>query len=180
VISGAACVTLAEEMGDAYSSGPKFLQSFHEEKRELIRLHRISDFTAPIASGSFQVYGMVIVPCSMGTLAAIATGLADNLLRRAADVTLKERRPLIIVPREAPFNEIHLENMLKLSRLGAVILPPVPAWYLKPKSMADVETVIVSKIFDALKIQAEIGPRWNGSLRTQQQTRCEESLEQFL
>ena len=101
----------------------------------------------------------------MATLAAIACGLSDNLLRRAADVTLKEKRPLVIVPRESPFSEIHLENMLKLAKCGAAIVPPIPAWYTEPKSIADMENFIVGKALDALKIEHDVYPRWTGSLK---------------
>ncbi|MDB6081302.1 MAG: aromatic acid decarboxylase [Chlamydiia bacterium] len=157
--------TALEEMGEDFATGVKFVKSFSEEKQTRIRLHGIQDFTAPIASGSYQVYGMLIIPCSMATLAAVATGLSDNLLRRAADVTLKERRPLVIVPREAPFSEIHLENMLKISRYGATIVPPIPAWYTQPKTLQDVENFIVGKALDAMKIESDIYPRWTGSMR---------------
>lgn len=156
-------LTALEEMGKEYATGAKFVQSFSNEKRARITLHGIQDFAATVASGSYQVYGMLIIPCSMATLAAVACGLSDNLLRRTADVTLKERRPLVIVPRESPLSEIHLENMLKLSRLGAVIVPPVPAWYTQPKSLRDVENFIVGKALDALKIENDIYPRWTGS-----------------
>jgi len=122
--------------------------------------HKIHDIGASIASGSYQVDGMLLIPCSMATLAAIACGLSDNLIRRAADVTLKERRKLVIIPREAPFSEIHLENMLKITRMGGVILPPSPAWYLHQKSLQDVEEFIVGRAFDLLGLEANFSPRW--------------------
>lgn len=125
-----------------------------------ITLHDNSNLSASIASGSFLTRGMIIAPCSMHSLAAISTGIADSLLRRAADVTIKEKRPLILVPRETPLSEIHLEHMLRLARLGAVILPPVPAWYTRPKTIEDVENFIIGKILDALKLPHTLYPRW--------------------
>ena len=115
--------------------------------------HPIGDLSAPIASGSFPVLGMAVVPCSMGTVAAIAHGLADNLLRRAADVCLKERRPLVLVPRETPLSALHLENMASLARLGATILPPQPAFYLRPGSIDDVVRFVVERTLVALGLQ---------------------------
>ena len=110
------------------------------------------DLKAPIASGTFPTLGMVVVPCSMATVAAIAHGLSDNLLRRAADVCLKERRPLVLVPRETPLNAIHLENMASLARLGVTILPPEPPFYLKPQTISDVVDFVVQRVLSALGI----------------------------
>ena len=110
----------------------------------------IDDLRAPIASGSTPTAGMVVIPCSAGTLAAIAHGLSSNLLQRAADVCLKERRRLVVVPRETPLSPIHLENMLALARLGVVVLPPEPAFYLHPASVEDIVEYIVAKALDAL------------------------------
>lgn len=157
-ISQYALYTAALELGKEYGTSSKFLS--HIDNRELITLHSNQDVGCAIASGSFVTDGMIIIPCSVTTLAAVAHGLGDNALRRAADVTLKEKRPLILVPREAPFSEIHLENMLKLSRLGATIVPPVPAWYTDPKSLEDVEKFIVGKVLDALKLEHNLYPRW--------------------
>ena len=122
-------------------------------------IHSIADFGSPIASGTFLTHGMVVIPCSMATLAAIATGLSDNLLRRAADVILKERRRLILVPREAPLSSIHLQHMLTLSNMGAVIVPPQPAWYTFPKTIGDVEDHIVGRVLDMLGIHTQYA-RW--------------------
>jgi 4-hydroxy-3-polyprenylbenzoate decarboxylase len=159
VISRDAPLTILQEMGDAFASPQKFLQSFSPRQQELISLHQINDFEAPIASGSFKHDGCLIIPCSMATLAAIAQGLSDNLIRRAADVTLKERRRLVIVPRETPLHEIHLENMLRLSRMGACVFPPEPAWYMRPESLAQMEEFMVSRILDQLGV--DIGcVRW--------------------
>ncbi len=169
VMTKDAQITCLEEMGEHFH-GTKFVKSFPEEQQKLIQQYAPHDFTAKIASGSYQVHGMLVIPCSMATLAAISIGLADNLVRRAADVTLKEKRPLVIVPREAPFSEIHLENMAKLARFGAAIVPPIPAWYTQPKTLADVETFIVGKALDALKIECDY-PRWQGSVRDEQNTK---------
>lgn len=111
------------------------------------------DMRVPIASGTFPTQGMAIVPCSMATAAAIAHGLSDNLPRRAADVTLKERRPLVLVPRETPLNAIHIENLAALARLGATILPPEPAFYLRPKTIEDVVEFVVQRILVALRVR---------------------------
>jgi flavin prenyltransferase len=160
VLSSYAAYTASLEMGKEFSTAKRFYLQFPEEIRKYVTLHANQDVGAAIASGSFQVKGMVVIPCSMSTVAAIAFGLGDNCLRRAADVTLKEKRPLIIVPREAPFGIIHLENMLKLAKAGATIIPPLPAWYNKAQTMDDVENFIVGKVLDALKIENTIYPRW--------------------
>lgn len=118
------------------------------------------DLAAPIASGSFITDGMFIVPCSMKTLSAVANGYADNLTVRAADVALKERRKLIISPREMPFSAIHLENMLKLSRLGVTIAPPVPAYYQQPKDLNDIVNFVVGKLLDSAGIEHDLFNRW--------------------
>ena len=123
-----------------------------------------ADLRAPIASGTFPTLGMAVVPCSMATVAAISHGLSDNLVRRAADVCLKERRPLVLVPRETPLNAIHLENMAALARLGVTILPPEPPFYLAPKTIEDVIEFVVQRTLAALGIIAELpdGLRYEG------------------
>jgi 4-hydroxy-3-polyprenylbenzoate decarboxylase len=126
-------------------------------------VHPVNDQGAAIASGSFLTMGMVIAPCSARTLAAIAHGFGDNLIHRAADVVLKERRKLVLVVREAPLSEIHLENMLKLSRMGVVICPPVPAFYSRPKSLDEMVDQSVSRILDQLGIHLD-GDRWSGEM----------------
>ena len=118
------------------------------------------EWTAPVASGSSHVDAMVVCPCSMGALSAIATGASNNLIERAADVTLKERKKLILVPRESPFSDIHLENMLKLSRMDAVIVDANPGFYNKPQSIDDLVDFVVGKILDQLKIENNLQPRW--------------------
>ena len=123
------------------------------------------DQGAAISSGSFVTLGMVIAPCSMRTLAAIAHGLGDNLIHRAADVVLKERRKLVLVVRESPFNEIHLENMLKLARMGVVVLPPVPAFYNHPQSLDDMINHVAMRVVDQFDIHLDVMNRWDGVLQ---------------
>lgn len=125
-----------------------------------LRVFGREEWFAPVASGSNPADAMVICPCSMGTLAAIACGLSDNLIERAADVMLKERRKLVIVPRETPFSTLHLENMLKLSRMGAVILPPNPGFYQHPKTIADLVDFVVARILDQLGVSHHLQARW--------------------
>ena len=110
----------------------------------------INDLRAPVASGTYPTAGMVIVPASMNSIASLAGGLSGNLLLRSADVCLKERRPLVLVPRETPLHSIHLENMLTLSRMGAVVVPPEPAFYLRPQGISDIVDFVVARIFVAL------------------------------
>ena len=123
-----------------------------------------ADMGAAISSGSFQTSGMVVAPCSAKTLAAIAHGYGENLIHRAADVILKERRQLVLVVREAPLSAIHLENMLKLSRMGAVILPPVPAFYNHPRSVDDVVEHTVTRMLDQFGIEVPGAVRWTGEM----------------
>lgn len=134
-------------------------------KQKLIELanyhYQISDLTAPISSGSFLTQGMIIIPCSMKTLAGIACGYSDNLLLRAADVTLKEKRTLIIVPRETPLRKVHLDNMLRLANEGATILPAMPGFYHNPKTLDDVINYIVGKVLDILRIDHNLYQRWD-------------------
>ncbi|WP_165073722.1 UbiX family flavin prenyltransferase [Paludisphaera rhizosphaerae] len=122
--------------------------------------HHYQNFSAGIASGSFLTGGMVVVPCSMSTLGSIAHGITTNLITRAADVHLKERRKLILVPRETPLNLIHLENMTQVTRAGAVVLPAAPAWYHRPKGLDDMVAFIVGRICDQLGVSNHLIPRW--------------------
>ncbi|MCA9078547.1 MAG: UbiX family flavin prenyltransferase [Planctomycetaceae bacterium] len=125
-----------------------------------IRYHHYQDFKAGIASGSFRTAGMVVCPCSMGTLASIANGLSSNLIHRAADVHLKERRKLVLVPRETPLSSIQLGNMKTLSDAGAVILPAMPGFYHQPKSIEDMIDFVVSRICDQLEVDVDLTRRW--------------------
>lgn len=125
-------------------------------------VHAVSDIGATIASGSFQSSGMVVAPCSMRTLAAVAHGLSDNLITRAADVMLKERRRLILMVREAPLNLAHLRNMTSVTEMGGIIYPPSPAFYQRPQSVADIIDHTISRVIDLLEIPQSQAVRWNG------------------
>jgi 4-hydroxy-3-polyprenylbenzoate decarboxylase len=129
-------------------------------KTERLFFYEDKQLEAPIASGSFKTDGMLVVPCSMKTLSGIANGYASNLIERAADVAIKEGRPLLLSPREMPFSAIHLENMLKLARLGVKIAPPVPAFYHQPKNLDDIVNFIVGKILDSFVIEHNLFKRW--------------------
>jgi 4-hydroxy-3-polyprenylbenzoate decarboxylase len=125
-----------------------------------------NDMGAAISSGSFPTTGMIVAPCSARTLAAIAHGFDDNLIHRAADVALKERRKLVLTVREAPLSDIHLENMLKLSRMGAVILPPMPAFYHHPQTIDDLIDYTVARMLDQFAIEIPGVPRWSGEMKS--------------
>ncbi|HIE27618.1 TPA: UbiX family flavin prenyltransferase [Candidatus Poribacteria bacterium] len=125
-----------------------------------ITYHHFSDIIAPISSGSYKTEGMAIVPCSMNTLGAITAGISNNLIQRAADVCIKERRNLVLVPRETPLSSIHLENMLKLSKLGVCILPAMPGFYHKPHTINEQVDFIVCKILDQFGIENDLIRRW--------------------
>lgn len=128
------------------------------------------DQAAAISSGSFRVDGMVIAPCSMKTLAAIRAGYGDGLIARAADVTLKEQRRLVLIPRESPLNVIHLENMLALAKAGAMMLPPMPAFYNRPASIDDIVNHIVSRVLDQFGLDNNLTRRWEGEKITDNDT----------
>ncbi len=147
VCSAAGRMVWQEEMDEPFGAA---LERWHRSPH--FTSYAIGEMKAPIASGTFATGGMVILPCSMTTLAAIAHGFSDNLIRRAADVTIKEGRKLVLVPRETPLSAIHLENMLTLVRLGAVVLPPEPAFYLRPQSMDDVVAFLVGRALHALGV----------------------------
>jgi 4-hydroxy-3-polyprenylbenzoate decarboxylase len=136
----------------------KKIQKYYSSEK----VHYLSEtnLAAPVSSGSFLTDGMFVVPCSMKSLSGIASGYANNLIERAADVVLKEGRRLIIAPREMPFNSIHLENMLKLSRMGAAIAPPVPAFYQKPVEISDMVDFVVGKLLDSAGIKHDLFKRW--------------------
>ncbi len=126
-----------------------------------LHYHNERNLAAPLSSGSFQADGMLVVPCSMKTLSGIANGYADNLTERAADVTIKEGRHLLLAPREMPFSAIHLENMLKLARLSVKIAPPVPAFYQKPRDLDDIVDFVAGKILDSFGIGHNLFRRWS-------------------
>jgi 4-hydroxy-3-polyprenylbenzoate decarboxylase len=140
--------------------------------------HHYQDFAAGIASGSFRTGGMVIIPCSMSTLGAIAGGITTNLITRAADVHLKERRTLILVPRETPLSLIHLENMLSVTRAGAVVLPAMPGWYHRPRNLDDLINFVVARICDQLGVDNRLIARW-GKI-TEPETREKSHSDQSL
>ncbi len=151
VCSNAARMVWQEELGHSFN------ETLVEWQEHPAFVHYgISDLRAPIASGSYPAAGMALVPASMNSIASLANGISNNLLLRAADVCLKERRPLALVPRETPLHSTHLENMLTLSRMGAVILPPDPAFYLNPQSVEDVVRYIVNKVLVVLGIDTEL------------------------
>lgn len=132
----------------------------HFSAGEELSHYSTDDFFAPVASGSSAPDAVVICPCSMGTVGRIAAGLSDNLLERVADVALKEQKKLLLVPRETPFNQIHLENLLRLSKAGAQILPAMPAFYQQPKSVDDLVDFVVGKTLDSLGVEHQLFKRW--------------------
>lgn len=162
VLSPSAVEVLAHEL-DLHISPQKFaLKDLlgKDIKTGTVHHHHYLNFKAGIASGSFPTAGMVVCPCSMGTVAAIAGGLSQNLIHRAADVHLKERRPLILVPRETPFNVIQLRNLTTCAEAGATVLPAMPAFYTRPKTLADAVDFVVGRICDQLGIDHQLFPRW--------------------
>ena len=144
--------------GNTASEIEKKIQKYFSS--ENIKYYSENNLSAPFSSGSFITDGMFVVPCSMKTLSGIANGYANNLIERAADVMLKEGRRLILSPREMPFSAVHLENMLKLARLGVKIIPPVPAFYHKPKNIKDIIDFVVGKILDSAEVRHNIFKRW--------------------
>lgn len=125
-------------------------------------VHNVRDIGASIASGSFQSDGMIIAPCSMKTLASVAHGLSDNLIARAADVVLKERRRLVLMVRETPFNLAHLRNMTAVTEMGGIIFPPLPGFYQRPQTIAEMVDHTVGRVLDLFAIKHELAPRWHG------------------
>lgn len=164
VYSSAAQFVAAQECGltlpNKASEAQRLLSEHFACRPEQLHVFAREDWMAPIASGTGAADAMVVCPCTMGTLAAIATGTSDNLIERAADVMLKEGRKLILVPRETPFSAIHLENMLKLSRLGATMLAANPGFYHQPQTVEDVVDFIVAKILDQLGVEHRLMAKW--------------------
>jgi len=164
LFSQAAQIVASQEMGLALPARAKDAEKFFSLRLnvppgQLVAYGR-EEWFAPIASGSNPADAMVVCPCSMGTLAAIAAGLSTNLIQRAADVTLKEARKLVLVPRETPLSAIHLENMLKLSRAGAIILPANPGFYHRPHTAQQLVDFVVARILDQIGVEHGLMPRW--------------------
>jgi 4-hydroxy-3-polyprenylbenzoate decarboxylase len=130
-------------------------------------VHNVNDIGASVASGSFATAGMVVAPCSMKTLGAIANGLADNLIARAADVCLKERRRVVLLARETPLNLAHIRNMEAVTLMGGVIFPPVPAFYQRPRSLEEMVDHTLARVLDLFDIEHDLAPRWNGQIGSQ-------------
>ncbi len=167
LVSSSAWKVMQAEMGIA-GAGPgleldKWLNLTSEQIKQFIRTYNIRDIAAPMASGTFQASGMVVAPCSMKTIAAIAHGYSDNLLTRCADCFLKERRPLVLVPRETPLSSIHLRNMLTISESGGQILPAMPGFYHQPNTIDDLVDFIVMKTLESLNIPHDFQMQWKGS-----------------
>jgi 4-hydroxy-3-polyprenylbenzoate decarboxylase len=150
VISKAAEKIIAQELGTTKESFEKLANAVYE----------VDDWSSPIVSGSFKTDGMVVVPCSMKTLAGIANGFAENVILRAADVMLKEKRKLVLVPRETPLSAVHLRNMLDLANQGVIIVPAMPAFYHKPKKVADLVDFVVGRVLDVLDVEHSLYQRW--------------------
>src|SRR6476469_8384888 len=164
VYSSAAQMVARQECDLTLPSQPReatrMLAGRYGAKDGQLIVHSRDDWMAPMASGSNPGDAMAICPCTMGTLGAVANGLADNLIERAADVMLKERRPLVLVPRETPLSVIHLDNLLTLARAGAVVLPPSPGFYDRPGAIGELVDFVVARVLDQLGVPHTIGPRW--------------------
>ncbi|MBP1999537.1 4-hydroxy-3-polyprenylbenzoate decarboxylase [Paenibacillus shirakamiensis] len=162
IISNAGWRVIKEELHWQTSDREAVLAENFSNLPGSYQYHPVADIGASIASGSFRVDGMIIMPCSMGTLSSIAQGASENLMTRAADVMMKEGRALVLVPRETPLHAIHLENMLKLSRLGVKMIPAMPAFYFGPKTIDDLVAFLVGKVLDSIHIDHSLFTRWGG------------------
>lgn len=164
IYSQAAQIVAQQEMRVPLPGRPeealKLLQARYPNHPGKLAVYGREAWFSPVASGSNPPDAMIICPCTMGTLAAVAQGLSDNLIERAADVVLKEKRPLIVVPRETPLSVIHLENMLRLARAGAILLPPNPGFYHHPEQVSDLVDFVVARILDQLKVPHTLMQRW--------------------
>ena len=161
ILSPYSLQTMSVELGSTIkeeAAGLRLLLG--DETAERIVLHRSTDLAAAVSSGSYPADGMVVVPCSGGTLAAIANGTSSNLLHRAAEVTLKERRPLVLAFRETPLSLVHIENMARATRAGAVVFPLTPAFYNRPQGMEEIVEQLTARIFDLLRLTHTLGKRW--------------------
>ena len=169
ILSRGAYEVWSTEKGEKIPLDPISQENFWIKRLGLdkgkLTCHKWNDNSANIASGSFRTKGMAIVPCTMGTLGRIASGFSLNLIERCADVHLKESRPLILAPREAPFSLIHLRNMTTALEAGATIFPPIPAWYTSPKNIEEMVDFIVIRLFDSLGEDLAPLKRWNGPIR---------------
>jgi 4-hydroxy-3-polyprenylbenzoate decarboxylase len=164
IVSQAGVRVVGEELGvNVAGSDSKVVQELIGTHSDKIIVHPAADIGASISSGSHPVDSMVVIPCSMSTLAAIANGFTRDLVHRAADVTLKEGRPLLLVPRETPLSAIHLENMLKLARLGVKILPAMPGFYFRPRTIDDLVEHFTHRVLDHLGIRHDQQTRWEGT-----------------
>ncbi len=164
MISAAARIVFADELDWSLparaSDVHKMLVAEFQCAPDLLKVYGEQQWSSPLASGSHRVATMIVCPCTMGTLSSIACGSSDNLINRAADVMIRESRKLILLPRETPFSAIHLENMLKLSRIGVCILPPNPGFYFKPQQISDIVDFVVARILDQANIEHQLAPRW--------------------
>lgn len=165
LVTSAAHIVASQELGETWPGRPAELTAYFQSRFALVKPEQLQvwgqqEWFAPMASGSNPGDAMVICPCTMGCLAAIAAGMSDNLLERAADVMIKEGRKLILVPREMPFSVIHLENMLKLARAGVVMMPPNPGFYQHPQTLHDLVDFVVARILDQLGISQQLSARW--------------------
>ncbi len=169
LISDAARLLWRTELGVAVPEGPteatRFLREYWQTDRALLSF-AVSNLAAPIASGSWPTAGMIIVPCSMATLGKVAHATGENLIHRAADVTLKEGRPLIVVPRETPLNLIHLRNMVAVAEAGARVVPANPGWYHRPTQVDELIDFVAARVLDVAAVDHDLGRRWGGIRET--------------
>ncbi|MGB5853731.1 MAG: flavin prenyltransferase UbiX [Oceanisphaera sp.] len=164
LVSSAARVVMAAEQNEQWPAKPEALAALlserYQAKPEQLKVYGKEEWFSPVASGSGAPRRMVICPCSMGTIASIAMGISDNLIERAADVVIKEKGQLIVVPRESPYSALHLENMLKLANLGVTIMPASPGFYHQPKTINDLVNFMVARILDHLDLDHTLVSRW--------------------